>query len=89
LRIRRSNRTKALNILDQFHIVAKLNRTLDQVHADQVRRLRQDGQESVANDSLVPPQTWNEQAFPSDCCFVCSIGNVKPQTIQNYICNQG
>jgi transposase len=52
LRIRHSNRTKALDILDQFHIVAKLNRTLDQVRADQMRRMRQDGQESVLRKAL-------------------------------------
>jgi hypothetical protein len=32
-----------LNILDRFHIVAKMNDALDQVRADEARRMKQDG----------------------------------------------
>lgn len=32
---------------------------------------------------------WNEHTFWSDGYFVCSIGNANPQTIRNYILNQG
>lgn len=39
--------TNALNILDRFHVVAKLNLALDEVRAAETRRLVQDGYEPV------------------------------------------
>jgi len=39
--------TNALNILDRFHIVAKMNDALDDVRAAEARRLAQDGYEPV------------------------------------------
>jgi len=39
--------TNALNILDRFHVVAKLNLALDEVRAAEARRLIQDGYEPV------------------------------------------
>ncbi|MBW8073330.1 MAG: ISL3 family transposase [Ferrovum sp.] len=43
--------TNALNILDRFHIVAKLNLALDEVRASEARRLVQDGYEPVLKKS--------------------------------------
>jgi transposase len=43
LRLIRKNCPQALNILDRFHIVAKMNDALDQVRADEARRMKQDG----------------------------------------------
>ena len=43
--------TNALNILDRFHIVAKLNLALDEVRASESRRLVQDGYEPVLKKS--------------------------------------
>ncbi len=43
--------TNALNILDRFHIVAKLNLALDEVRASEARRLVQDGCEPVLKKS--------------------------------------
>src|SRR4030065_2982023 len=37
--------TNALNILDRFHVVAKMNLALDEVRASEARRLVQDGSE--------------------------------------------
>ena len=39
--------TQALNSLDRFHVVAKMNLALDEVHAAEARRLVQDGYEPV------------------------------------------
>jgi hypothetical protein len=36
-----------LNILDRFPIVAKMNGALDQVHADEARRMKQSGYQRV------------------------------------------
>ena len=43
--------THALNILDRFHIVAKMNAALDEVRAGEARRLVQDGFEAVLKKS--------------------------------------
>ena len=43
LRLIRKNCPQALNILDRFHIVAKINDALDQVRANEARRMKQDG----------------------------------------------
>ena len=35
--------SQALHILDRFHIVAKINKALDEVRAAEARRMAQDG----------------------------------------------
>jgi transposase len=47
LRVIRERCTHAVNILDRFHIVAKMNDALDEVRAAEARRLAQDGYEPV------------------------------------------
>ncbi|CAG9184040.1 ISL3 family transposase ISGme6 [Cupriavidus laharis] len=41
----------ALNILDRFHIVAKMNKAIDEVRADESRRMVRDGYEPVLKSS--------------------------------------
>lgn len=43
--------TNALNILDRFHVVAKMNLAVDEVRAGETRRLVQDGYEPVLKKS--------------------------------------
>jgi transposase len=47
LRLIRKNCPQALNILDRFHIVAKMNDALDEVRADEARRMKQAGYQPV------------------------------------------
>jgi transposase len=47
LRVIRERCTNAVNILDRFHIVAKMNEALDDVRAAEARRLAQDGYQPV------------------------------------------
>ena len=47
LRVIRERCRNAVNILDRFHIVAKMNEALDDVRAAEARRLVQDGYEPV------------------------------------------
>jgi transposase len=47
LRVIRERFSNAVNILDRFHIVAKMNKALDEVRAGEARRLAQDGYEPV------------------------------------------
>ena len=43
--------TNALNILDRFHVVAKLNKALDEVRASEAKKMVQDGYEPVLKKS--------------------------------------
>jgi transposase len=45
------NCPKALNILDRFHVVAKLNTALDEIRAGEARQLLRDGYEPVLKKS--------------------------------------
>jgi transposase len=47
LRVIRERCSNAINILDRFHVVAKMNKVLDEVRAGEARRLAQDGYEPV------------------------------------------
>jgi transposase len=51
LRVIHERCTNAINILDRFHIVAKMNAALDDVRAAEARRLSQDGYEPVLKKS--------------------------------------
>ena len=51
LRVIQERCTHALNILDRFHVVAKMNAALDEVCAGEARRLVQDGFEAVLKKS--------------------------------------
>ena len=65
---RQSTAPTALNILDRFHIVAKMNKALDEVRAGEARRMAQEGYEPVLKKiPLVPAQAAREpdrQAAP-------------------------
>jgi transposase len=47
LRVIRERCSNAVHILDRFHVVAKMNKALDEVRAGEARRLAQDGYEPV------------------------------------------
>lgn len=51
LRVVRERCVNALNILDRFHIVAKMNEALDDVRAAEARKLAQDGHEPILKKS--------------------------------------
>ena len=51
LHVIRERCSNALNILDRFHIVQKLNKALDEVRASEARKLVQDGFEPVLKNT--------------------------------------
>jgi transposase len=57
--------SQALNILDRFHIVAKVNKALDDIRASEARRMKRDGYEPVLTKSrwylLKRPENLTEQ----------------------------
>jgi len=40
-----------LNILDRFHIVKMLNKSVDEVRKEEVKRLKENGYEPILNNS--------------------------------------
>jgi len=51
LKVIRQKCSQALHILDRFHIVAKMNKALDEVRADETRRMRHQGLDPVLRKS--------------------------------------
>ena len=51
LKVIREKCSEALHILDRFHIVAKMNKALDEVRADETRRLKSQGLAPVLRKS--------------------------------------
>jgi transposase len=51
LKVVREKCSQALNILDRFHIVARMNKALDEVRAAEYRRMAQTGFEPVLKKS--------------------------------------
>jgi transposase len=51
LKVVRERCSDALHILDRFHIVAKMNKALDEVRAEESRRMQREGQEPVLKKS--------------------------------------
>jgi len=47
LKLIREKCSEALHILDRFHIVAKMNKALDEVRADEARRIKSEGRDPV------------------------------------------
>jgi transposase len=47
--------SQALNILDRFHIVAKVNKALDDIRSAEARRMKGDGYEPVLSKFPVVP----------------------------------
>src|SRR5437879_711248 len=51
LKVIREKCSEALHILDRFHIVAKMNKALDEIRADETRRMRLQGLDPVLRKS--------------------------------------
>ncbi len=51
LKVIREKCSEALHILDRFHIVAKMNQALDDVRAEEARRMRHEGREPLLKKS--------------------------------------
>ena len=51
LKLIREKCSEALPILDRFHIVAKMNKALDEVRAEETRRMRREGRDPVLKKS--------------------------------------
>ena len=56
-----------------------------------VRRLKQESTRQIwlLHPTILRKQYWYQHLLWSDCYFVCSIGEASPDTIREYILNQG
>jgi putative transposase len=56
-----------------------------------VRKLKQESTFHIwcMHQGFLLNQFWNEKTFWSDGYFACSIGEASPETIRQYILNQG
>jgi transposase len=61
LKVIREKCSEALHILDRFHIVAKMNKALDEVRAGESRRMASEGQTPLLKKiAMAPTQTRGE-----------------------------
>ena len=51
LKLIRENCSEALHILDRFHIVANMNKALDQIRAEETGRMKREGRDTVLRKS--------------------------------------
>ena len=51
LKVLQQKCSEALHILDRFHIVAKMNKALDEVRAEETRRMKREGRDPVLKKS--------------------------------------
>ena len=51
LKLIREKCSEALHILDRFHIVAKMNKALDEVRAEETGRMKREGRDPVLKKS--------------------------------------
>ena len=56
--------SQALNILDRFHIVAKVNKALDEVRSAEAKRMKGDGYEPVLNEVALVSSETTRQTSP-------------------------
>lgn len=51
LKVLAKKASQAVHVLDRFHVMAKMNKAIDEVRAEEARRLKQDGYEHVLKHS--------------------------------------
>ena len=75
LKVIREKCSEALHILDRFHIVAKMNKALDEVRAGESRRMAREGRDAGPEEvPLAAAQTRRESRRPNSAsgCAICS-----------------
>src|ERR1035437_9572938 len=72
--------SQALHILDRFHIVAKMNKALDEVRAAESRKMAQEGHPPLLKKSrwCVLKRKENSPLSRSFVCAICSATTSRP-----------
>ena len=83
---RASTARTALNILDRFHVVAKMNQALDEVRAREARRMVRDGYEPVLKKiALVLAQAHGESHRASSASGCATLLRYNLQSVRAYL----
>ena len=75
--------------VDKNHIHVMIQYKPDTSISQIVRVLKQESTIEIWKKFDLSNYYWKEKTFWGDGYFVCSVGNSSPETIQNYIKNQG
>ncbi len=80
LKLIRQNRSDALHILDRFHIIASMNKALDNVRAEETSRMKREGRAPVLKKSrwLLLRRSENRGASRISGCAIFSATTSRP-----------
>jgi len=81
----RHNCSQALHILDRFHVVAKMNRALDEVRAAESRKMAQDGHEPLLKKSRWCVLKRKENLTPKQKIRLRDLLHYNLQTVRAYL----
>ena len=83
LKVIREKCSEALHILDRFHIVAKMNKALDEVRAERSRRMSSEGRKPVLRKSrwLLLKREENLAMSSDSACAISSAITSKPSAL--------
>src|SRR5467141_544292 len=77
--------SQALHILDRFHIVAKMNKALDEVRADETRKMAQEGHEPLLKKSRWCVLKRKENLTPQQKFRLRDLLRYNLQTVRAYL----
>jgi transposase len=75
----------ALNILDRFHIVAKMNEALDEVRREEARRLKEEGYEPVLKNTRWCILKRTENLTKRQCATLKELLGMNLKTVKAYL----
>ncbi|MGA3213008.1 MAG: ISL3 family transposase [Terriglobales bacterium] len=81
----RHNCSQALHILDRFHVVAKMNKALDEVRAAESRKMAQDGHEPLLKKSRWCVLKRKENLTPKQKIRLRDLLHYNLQTVRAYL----
>ncbi|HUS08269.1 MAG TPA: transposase [Bryobacteraceae bacterium] len=76
LKVIRENCSEALHVLDRFHIVANMNKALDDVRAEEARRMQREGRSPILRKSRWLLLRRNENLRDETAPYYHSLGKL-------------
>ncbi len=76
--------SEALHILDRFHIVANMNKALDQVRAEETGRMKREGRAPILRKSrwlLLKREENLKDTNSASACAICSATTSSPSAL--------
>ena len=85
LKVIRERCSEALHILDRFHIVAKMNKALDEVRAEETGRMKREGRDPVLKKSRWLLLKREENLKPEQCFRLRDLLRYNLGTVRAYL----